>query len=548
MAWLNQLSLRSKLLIPIAIVALALLSLMLVSLRETSSINLKSREIARIHLPNIDALMHADRDLYHALVAERSLMFGDAHSAEFAALKAEYEDNVQRAGERMEEYAKRSRDPDTRATVARFHELHAAWEKASGQVVADLASGEAAAHQRAVALSFGDASRLFDKMHAVLKGLIQDELRLTDTARLDSDRVVDEGRRVILGAGIGGLIICLALMWIFPALILRPVRRLIAHMQDIADGDGDLTARLKHDSRDELCLLAAAFNRFLDKLHATISQVGVTANALDVAAARLAEVAAESHRTVGSQLNEIDQVATAMNQMTATIHEVAANASNAAEGAGEADAQARAGQGVVSDALQVIKELAGEVQSSADVIRQLESESADIGAVLDVIRGIAEQTNLLALNAAIEAARAGDQGRGFAVVADEVRTMASKTQDSTGEIEAIIQSLQDRAAAADRAMASGCDKAEISVAKAGVAGEALADIARAVARINDMNTQIASAAEEQSAVSEEINRNTVSIHDLAERSAQAGQTTAEEAAQLQRLAGEVQQRMQQFKL
>ncbi len=548
MAWLNHLSLRTKLLIPIAIVALALLSLMLVSLRETGSINLKSREIARIHLPNVDALMHADRDLYHALAAERSLMFADAQSAEFAGLKAEYEESVQRAGARLEEYSQRSTDPNTRATVAQFRQLHAAWAKASHQVVADLARGDTAGHDQAVALSFGDASRLFADMHGVLKGLIQDELRLTDAARQRSDEVVDEGRRVILVAGVGGLMICVALLWIFPSLILGPIRRLIGHTQDIAEGDGDLSVRLEHDSGDELGMLAAAFNRFLEKLHGTVSQVVTAANELDVAAVRLAGVAEESNRAVGSQLGEIDQVATAMNQMTATIHEVAANAANAAEGAGEADSQARLGQSVVSEALQVIQELAAEVQDSAGVIQQLESESADIGAVLDVIRGIAEQTNLLALNAAIEAARAGDQGRGFAVVADEVRTLASRTQDSTGEIQTIIQSLQNRAAAAAQAMAAGCAKAEISVAKAGAAGESLAGIARAVAKINDMNTQIASAAEEQSAVSEEINRNTVSIHDLAERSAVAGKQTAEEAVQLEKLAGEVKQRMQQFKL
>ena len=234
--------------------------------------------------------------------------------------------------------------------------------------------------------------------------------------------------------------------------------------------------------------------------------------------------------------------------MTTSIHEVAANAASAAHGAGEADSEARHGQQVVSEAIQVINELAAEVQSSTDVIQELEAESANIGAVLDVIRGIADQTNLLALNAAIEAARAGEQGRGFAVVADEVRTLASRTQQSTGEIQAIIQSLQARAAAAAEAMAAGRNKAEASVVKAGAAGESLAKITTAVASINDMNTQIASAAEEQSAVSDEINRNTVSIHDLAETSAAAGQQTASQAAQLESLANDVQAHMAQFRV
>jgi methyl-accepting chemotaxis protein len=276
--------------------------------------------------------------------------------------------------------------------------------------------------------------------------------------------------------------------------------------------------------------------------------VAASAGELGVAARRLTGVAEESNRTVGSQLGEIDQVAAAMRQMTATIQEVAANATSAAHGAGEADDEARHGQKVVSETIKVINELAAEVQNSADVIQHLEAESTNIGAVLDVIRGIAEQTNLLALNAAIEAARAGEQGRGFAVVADEVRHLASRTQQSTGEIRTIIQSLQGRAAAAAEAMAAGRARAEASVAKAGAAGESLAKITRAVASINDMNTQIASAAEQQSAVSEEINRNTACIHGLAEASAAGGQQTASEAAQLEALAADVQTRVAQFRI
>jgi len=257
-------------------------------------------------------------------------------------------------------------------------------------------------------------------------------------------------------------------------------------------------------------------------------------------------MADDSNRTVSSQLGEINQVATAMHEMTATIHDVAANAASAAHGAGEADAEARHGQRVVSETIKVIGELAAEVENSANVIQQLEAESANIGAVLDVIRDIAEQTNLLALNAAIEAARAGEQGRGFAVVADEVRTLASRTQQSTGEIQAIIQSLQGRAAAATQVMKAGRSKAEASVDKAGAAGDSLAKITSAVASINDMNTQIASAAEEQSAVAEEINRNVNTISQVAEETSASAESTSRASEDMARLVQRLQSLVMQF--
>jgi len=548
MARLHDISLRWKLVIPVAIVAMALVSLVVISLQVTGSISAKTHEISTIHLPNLDALVEADRDLYQALVAERSMIFVAVRSDEFASLRKQYEENVKQARERVAKFAAATNSPKARERVEEYNKLRSEWEKVSSRAVEARATDTREGRSTAIELSFGEASRLFGAMRGVLDELTELELGLADVARQDSEATAASGRRIIVGSGVVGLGICVALMLLFPVLILTPMRKLIAHMEDIAEGEGDLTVRLEHRSQDELGKLAAAFNRFLDKLHGTIGQVAASANELGVAARRLTGVAEESNRTVSSQLGEINQVATAMHEMTATIHDVAANAASAANGAGEADDEARHGQQVVSETIKVIDELAAEVENSADVIQQLEAESANIGAVLDVIRDIAEQTNLLALNAAIEAARAGEQGRGFAVVADEVRTLASRTQQSTGEIQVIIQSLQGRAAAATQAMASGRSKAGASVARAGAAGESLAKITSAVASINDMNTQIASAAEEQSAVSEEINRNTVSIHDLAEASSTAGQQTASEAAQLESLASDLQGRMAQFRV
>jgi methyl-accepting chemotaxis protein len=236
-----------------------------------------------------------------------------------------------------------------------------------------------------------------------------------------------------------------------------------------------------------------------------------------------------------------------MNEMTATVRDVAKNAELAAESAGEANALTQAGQGVVATTVTGIGALAQEIDGAAGTIQTVKEDSVKIGSVLDVIRGIAEQTNLLALNAAIEAARAGEQGRGFAVVADEVRTLASRTQGSTQEIQGMIKSLQSGTEQAVAVMESSRSKAQASVEQAHQAGASLTAISRAVNNISDMNAQIASAATEQESVSEEINRNITIISQVANESAQGAEQINAASQDLARLATELQSAVAQFK-
>jgi methyl-accepting chemotaxis protein len=233
--------------------------------------------------------------------------------------------------------------------------------------------------------------------------------------------------------------------------------------------------------------------------------------------------------------------------MAATSQEVARNTAAAANAARQADSETQAGREVVNQAIDAIDHLAQEVVSAADVIHRLEAESGKIGTVLDVIRGIAEQTNLLALNAAIEAARAGEQGRGFAVVADEVRTLATRTQESTQEIQKMIERLQTGAKSAVQVMEQGRSKAQVSVQQAARAGTSLDTIATAVSAISDMNAQIASAAEEQGAVAEEINRNITNISQIANQTASGAEQTATASAELAKLAARLQTHVGRFK-
>ncbi len=312
--------------------------------------------------------------------------------------------------------------------------------------------------------------------------------------------------------------------------------------------EGNLTAQTSYQGKDELGQIANGLNNMGGQFRQIIQDLSGAASQLASAAEETSAVTRDTNQNILRQQQEVEQVATAMNEMNATVHEVAKNASSAAGAAHNADEQATNGKRVVEKTMDAIESLADEVNSTAGAIRSLAQDSETIGTVLDVIRGIAEQTNLLALNAAIEAARAGEQGRGFAVVADEVRTLAQRTQKSTQEIQEMIERLQKGTSTAVDAMEKSQERAHAGVQQAAEAGTSLDAIKKAVDNITDMNTQIASAAEEQSAVAEEINRNINNISQVAEQSATGAEQTAAASEQLARLAEQLQTMVIRFRV
>ena len=293
---------------------------------------------------------------------------------------------------------------------------------------------------------------------------------------------------------------------------LRPLQQIKANLDDIAAGEGDLTRRLPITSEDELGQLAGSFNRFVEKVHGLVRQIVEMTGQLTELVGQVSEQAQRSEQAMGQQRHETDQVATAINEMSAAAHEVAKSAQNAAEAAQQTDREGQAAKSVVDGSIQRIHSLVEDIRSSGVSLDSLQQDVKSIVSVLDVIRSIAEQTNLLALNAAIEAARAGEAGRGFAVVADEVRALASRTQQSTQEIQGMIDRLQQGTQQSVTSMRRSSDAGELTSEQANKAGESLDAIAQLIATINAMNAQIASAAEEQTAVAEEINR---SVHQIA---------------------------------
>ncbi|MBG6534069.1 methyl-accepting chemotaxis protein [Pseudomonas aeruginosa] len=356
-----------------------------------------------------------------------------------------------------------------------------------------------------------------------------------------------EGTWVELGLGLGAAVLGLLVLWLSARGVTRPILGVAHMLRDIASGEGDLTQRLPHTGRDELGELAGWFNRFLDKLQPIIRDVKVSVRDARSTADQSAAISSQTSAGMQQQFREIDQVATASHEMTATAQDVARSAAQAADAARGADQATRDGLALIDRTTQSIDSLAANLPSAMGQVEQLASSSEEIGSVLEVIRAIAEQTNLLALNAAIEAARAGDAGRGFAVVADEVRNLARRTQDSVEQIRGVIEGLQQGTRDVVDAMHGSHRQAQGSVEQVDEAVAALQRIGEAVTVINDMNLQIASAAEEQSSVAEEINRNVAAIRDVTESLSSQAEESAQVSQSLNRLANHQQGLMEQFK-
>ena len=296
--------------------------------------------------------------------------------------------------------------------------------------------------------------------------------------------------------------------------ITTPLRHVVAALNDIANGEGDLTQRLKIESQDEVGDVSKAFNHFVECIQELVAQVGNVSQRIFTETESLTRISGQYTRQMLEHSKETEQVASAVNEMSATAQSVASSASNAANATSEAAQNSEEASNVVNTAIGSINSLVKEVDSASSVITMLAQETAKIGSVVDVIRGIAEQTNLLALNAAIEAARAGDQGRGFAVVADEVRALAGRTQQSTQQINSMLQTLHQGVRHAVGAVDSSQQHSQETVAETARIEQSLGTVNHAVTMINDMNLQIATAAEEQHAVTEEISRNLENIQHI----------------------------------
>jgi methyl-accepting chemotaxis protein len=424
-------------------------------------------------------------------------------------------------------------DPALKQQVERLRSEHQAlganYRKGRDAFIA--AGADAKAGDAAVKGIDRDAS---EQMTALVEQLRQNSLSQAEQINASAARTILGGTVVMLCAA---LVIAVFSLWLVNRNLIIPIRHLIGHVDQLSHGQ--FGQRVESTRQDELGLLARAANTLRDFLASTSERLHHSTQNLDNASSELNAIASRMTEGVSEQFERTDQVATAMHEMSATAQEVARHAADAAHAANDADDSARQGGAVMQSTIATITDIRGEIANTAEVIRRLESDSGRIGKVLEVIRGIAEQTNLLALNAAIEAARAGEQGRGFAVVADEVRHLAQRTAESTAEINQIIDTVQMGALNAVRAIESGQQRSEQGVTQVTEAGAMLQRITEAVEAIRDMNQQIATAAEEQTSVAEDISRNLTELTAIASANQDNVERTQLASRNLHEMSGEL---------
>ncbi|HDS1765107.1 methyl-accepting chemotaxis protein [Pseudomonas putida] len=397
---------------------------------------------------------------------------------------------------------------------------------------------------------FGDALRASEQALQSMAEqgtvLLQASQTMTTSQTEVRNAAAAQAKTLLTVATVLALALGLLAAWTITRQIIIPLRQTLHAAERVASGD--LTQSLQVQRRDELGQLQASMHRMTQGLRELIGGIGDGVTQIASAAEELSAVTEQTSAGVNNQKVETDQVATAMNQMTATVHDVARNAEQASEAALMADQQAREGDRVVGEAVAQIERLASEVVNSSEAMNLLKTESDKIGSVLDVIKSVAQQTNLLALNAAIEAARAGEAGRGFAVVADEVRSLAQRTQQSTEEIEELIAGLQSGTQRVASVMDNSRQLTDSSVELTRRAGSSLETITRTVSSIQAMNQQIATAAEEQTAVAEEINRSVMNVRDISDQTSAASEETASSSVELARLGTHLQGLVGRFRL
>lgn len=511
MKLIGRLSVGYKIATPLLAIVLifSVMSILtVVKLNQQEEINYKLVELVQ---PVNDNLDDAYRDLYQITAAAQGLMLSTT-AAEIEHHTFEFKDDAYKILPRMKKvqdlYKANILPSHTQFELTALIKTTETWI----QGYEPLFSNPSESHQY-YQQHRGQLDEQFKTMRKQLKSISSliaaEEIKLRELNRegIDSIKLIAE-----VGAG-SAILVALLTIWLLIKWIVQPIKSLEQAMSGVASGDGDLTQRIIVSSEDEIGQLAKAFNLFISRIHGTVSDVIVSSNTVRTEMDNIQGITKNIAEFSSNQQRESEVVAAAVHEMQMTSSTVNESATEAAQASLGATTEAETTETILQQTVSSIQSLADEITQAGTVIHTLDRDVSNIASILDVIKGIAEQTNLLALNAAIEAARAGEQGRGFAVVADEVRALASKTQDSTGEIQKMIERLQAGAKKAVTAMESSTQSGEETIELANQASKSLQQITNAIVIMNDMNTQIATAANEQNHVSGDVNANVQRIAD-----------------------------------
>ena len=494
-------------------------------------------------LPSVLSVETLLYDVSYVRRAQFALLMVD-DAADLQARRGRIQENIRKVDEAFRAYEATVGADNERQVFNQAKQQWLTYQRSVNEFDMLLVQGQ---HDQAKTQLFA-SNPLFGALEQAVNSLIQVNLGFVKENRgslLGSVSMVTTFAMVSIGAL---LVFMVVMTWFLTRQICLPLQAVVAQANAIAAGDLTHQLERQHIGRDELGMLAKASLKMQDNLRGLIEEVVAAVTQLGAAIDEVSAVSEQSAKGIQSQQQEISLVATAMTQMKATVADVAGNTEHTSESASAANTLARKGNQDVQRSLVAITRVAEEIEQAGTLVAELERESAQINVVVDVIRGIAEQTNLLALNAAIEAARAGEQGRGFAVVADEVRTLAGRTQASTGEIVAIIETLQSRANQAKEVTGLSCDMIRQCVDQSEQTSNGIQQIEEAVAQIADMAIQIASACGEQDAVSDELGRNVERINESANEVALGADHTARACLELSQLAVGLKQTIGRFRL
>ncbi len=502
---INNLSIRSKIAIPLMVIVIVFSTVTVLNVIKSNAQAAINNELNNVVQPVLDNLEDGYRDIYQIIASAQGLLLAKDQAA-IDYQKFEFRDNAYKAVPRFESvqtlYTAGVLDPSSRGELSKLVNAMSKWVSLHEPMFADPAN----AHQYNI-----DYSHQLDAEFAIIRKQLRSIRTLIEVKQAELRKQADdsiEASKVIIEVGMAVAVFaaCFA-MWLSNRFIVRPIQGVEKAMSEIASGDGDLSQRMAVNGSDEIARLSSAFNQFVGKIHVTVEQVILASNAVRSEMENIKSLTQSVAQFSANQQQESEVVAAAVHEMQATSEAVSGNALDAASASNTANREVESADKTLGLTVSSIERLAHDIDNASGVVHELDSDVKNIASILGVIRGIAEQTNLLALNAAIEAARAGEQGRGFAVVADEVRALASKTQDSTGEIQSMIERLEQGAQQAVGVMNESKISGEKTIIQAGTAASSLSEIRNSIGMMNEMNTQIATAASQQSQVSEEVNQN-----------------------------------------